>query len=133
MLRSTSKFFKDSKIARARRASAISGYWKIYQCLFMQREYFLVHARLRERSCYLLIIHIKSIPESQDRRNFVGARAICNFHSCYMKIHSFSANQMHVIFSVYIIINYVRGRLLLVNKWSSSRRYGFLSPLQLNK
>ena len=68
-------------------------------------------------------LHGESIKESQDRRNFDSARApfvICtrvkNLHSCWKfayvlqlctrvtwKMHSFSSDQMHVIFLIYVI------------------------------
>ena len=51
VLISTSKLFKNNKIARVRRASAI------------------LQEKFQEKSCYfLLIMYIKSITESQDRR-----------------------------------------------------------------
>ena len=57
VLISTSKLFKNNKIARVRRASAI------------------LQEKLQEKSCYfLLIMYIKSITESQDRQKF-GERA----------------------------------------------------------
>ena len=66
VLISTSKLFKNNKIARVRRASAI------------------LQEKLQEKSCYfLLIMYIKSITESQDRQKFgERARAIFNLHSC---------------------------------------------------
>ena len=51
---------------------------------------------------------IKTVAERQDRRNF-KARALFVFgltlklHSCYMRMHSFSANQKRVI-SSYILL-----------------------------
>ena len=67
VLISTSKLFKNNKIARVRRVSAI------------------LQEKLQEKSCYfLLIMYIKSITESQDRQKFgERARAIFNLHSCY--------------------------------------------------
>ena len=67
VLISTSKLFKNNKIARVRRASAI------------------LQEKLQEKSCYfLLIMYIKSITESQDRQKFgERARTIFNLHSCY--------------------------------------------------
>ena len=66
VLISTSKLFKNNKIAQVRRASAI------------------LQEKLQEKSCYfLLIMYIKSITESQDRQKFgERARAIFNLHSC---------------------------------------------------
>ena len=56
----------------------------------------------------------------------LSARAICNFHSYYMKnALVFIQSDARYVFCV--------GRLLLMDKWSSSSRYGFLSPFQLNK
>lgn len=50
----------------------------------------------------------KNTTESQDRRNCLSARAIfvictrvITSHSRYMRVHSFSANQMSVIFHVH--------------------------------
>ena len=61
------------------------------------------------RKIMLLLInslHEKGITDSQDRRNFDSARAICQFEVVLQlctrftgKIHSFSANQKRVIFS----------------------------------
>ena len=60
----------------------------------------------------------KNITESQNRRNFESVRVICNLnschnfaqlcttlHSCYMRMHSFSANQKRVIFSCTLLRN----------------------------
>ena len=43
------------------------------------------------------------ITESRYGRNFGSARAVCDLHSCYMRIHSFSANQLRLFFFMYII------------------------------
>ena len=86
MLISTSKLFKNNKIARVRRASAI------------------LQEKLQEKSCYfLLIMYIKSITESQDRQKFgERARAIFNLHSCYMTPVSTQSEALS--FFLYIII-----------------------------
>ena len=49
---------------------------------------------------------MKKITESQDRGNFESVRAlfviytrVTTLHSCYTRMHSFSANQKRVIFS----------------------------------
>ena len=47
--------------------------------------------------------HEELITESRDGRNFGSACAICNLHSCYMRIHSFSVNQLRVFCFMYII------------------------------
>ena len=60
----------------------------------------------------------KNITERQNRRNFESVRVICNLnschnfarlcttlHSCYMRMHSFSANQKRVIFSCTLLRN----------------------------
>ena len=40
--------------------------------------------------------------QSQDRRKFwKRASAICNLHSCYMRMHSFLANQKRNFFQVF--------------------------------
>ena len=40
--------------------------------------------------------------QSQDRRKFwKRASAICNLHLCYMKMHSFLANQKRNFFQVF--------------------------------
>ena len=55
-------FFKDNKIAPARRASATCSFRKIYKCLFALGLY--LHQIVREILLFL-------------------ARAICNLYSCY--------------------------------------------------
>ena len=60
---STGKFFKDNKIARARRASAIRSLWKVYRGLLHQIA----------REIILLLVnnvYEKKITRSQDRRYF---------------------------------------------------------------
>ena len=68
---STSKFFKDNKIAQALRKSAICSLWKFISAY---------HTNLREKSSYyLLIMYMKNIAENQDRQNFLKhVYRICN-------------------------------------------------------
>ena len=59
VLISARKLFKNNKIARVRRESAI------------------LQEKSQEKSCFfLLIMYIKSITESQDRRNLESVRAL---------------------------------------------------------
>ena len=50
-----------------------------------------------------MYIKKENIAESQDQRNFESVCTICNLHSCYMRMHQFSANQKRAIFFMYII------------------------------
>ena len=101
MLISPSKFFKDNKIARARRARAICSLWKIYKCLLHQIESWIKITKLNHVITCIIFMK-KNITESQDRRN---TRTLCslysgyNFDSSYIRMHSFSANHKHEIFS----------------------------------
>ena len=102
MLISTSKFFKDNKIARARRASAICSLWKIYKCLLHQIALELNHV-------ITCIIFMKKKHHRKLRQTKFWKRArtlcslysgsSCNFDSSYIRLHSFSANQKREIFS----------------------------------
>ena len=73
---STSKFFKDNKIAQALRKSEICGLWKFISAY---------HTKLREKSSYyLLIMYMKNIAVNQDRHNFLKhVCRICNLQLCY--------------------------------------------------
>ena len=103
MLISTSKFCKGNKITRARRACVICSRWKIYKYPLQQFA----------REITLLLVsnlHEKKITERQDRRNFESVHAlfvICTrvttWHSCYTRMHLFSANKKHVKFSCTLI------------------------------
>ena len=67
---------------------------------------------------------IKTVAERQDRRNF-KARALFVFglalklHSCYMRMHSFSANQKRVI-SSYILLRLELKLALRECRWDRS-------------
>ena len=103
MLINTSKFCKGNKITRARRACVICSRWKIYKYPLQQFA----------REITLLLVnnlHEKKITERQDRRNFESVHAlfvICTrvttWHSCYTRMHLFSANKKHVKFSCTLI------------------------------
>ena len=67
---STSKFFKDTKLACASRATAICSLWKIY-------------TKLQEKSSYhLLIMYKKTSPKLRQTKFWKRARASCTLHSC---------------------------------------------------
>ena len=70
MLTSTSKFFEDNKIVRARALEKCSSAY---------------YTKLQENSRYCLIIIYmkKKITVGQGRRNFETVGTVCNFHSCY--------------------------------------------------
>ena len=72
MLTSTSKFFEDNKIVRARALEKCSSAY---------------YTKLQEKSRYCLIIIYmkkkKKITVGQGRRNFETVGTVCNFHSCY--------------------------------------------------
>ena len=71
MLTSTSKFFEDNKIIRARALEKCSSAY---------------YTKLQEKSRYCLIIIYmkkKKITVGQGRRNFETVDTVCNFHSCY--------------------------------------------------
>ena len=105
---STGKFFmiKDNKIARARRASAIRSLWKVYRGLLHQiaREIILLlvnnvyekknHKKSRQT---ILWQRALAICNSHSCHKLVGTR-VMDLYSCYLRMHSFSANQKRVIF-----------------------------------
>ena len=71
MLTSTSKFFEDNKIVRARALDKCSSAY---------------YTKLQEKSRYCLILIYmkkKKITVGQSRRNFETVGTVCNFHSCY--------------------------------------------------
>ena len=70
MLTSTSKFFEDNKIVRARALDKCSSAY---------------YTKLQEKSryCLILIYMKKKITVGQSRRNFETVGTVCNFHSCY--------------------------------------------------
>ena len=71
MLTSTSKFFEDNKIVRARALDKCSSAY---------------YTKLQEKSRYCLIIIYmkkKKITVGQGRRNFETVGTVCNSHSCY--------------------------------------------------
>ena len=74
---STGKFFKDNKIARARRASAIRSLWKVYRGL--------LHQIARE----IILLLVNNVYEKKNHKKsrqtilWQRALAICNSHSCY--------------------------------------------------
>ena len=91
MLISNGKFFKDNKTARVHRMSAIRILIKVPIC-----------TKLHEKPCYyfVMIYLKKKNTESQDRRNFDGARPlsiICTrvttLHSCYNFVLVFSLSE----------------------------------------
>ena len=91
MLISNGKFFKDNKTARVHRMSVIRILIKVPIC-----------TKLHEKPCYyFVIIYLKKKnTESQDRRNFDGARPlyiICTrvttLHSCYNFVLVFSQSE----------------------------------------
>ena len=66
-------FFKDSKIAKACRASAICSE------IFTSAH----HTNLQERSFYyLMIIYMKNITESQDKQNIESVHALFVICTC---------------------------------------------------
>ena len=94
-------FFKDKKIARARRAGAICSLWRIISAYLLQIA----------REITLLLVenlHLqKRITESRDRQNSGSACAL--FVICTRvawKMHSFSADHTSVIFSR-ILLNWI--------------------------
>ena len=87
MLISTSKFFKDNKIAQARGAPS--------NCT-------VNHVLLVNN------LHEKCITESPDGQNFGSTCTICNLHSLYnfalvLCVFVFSQSDTHFLFHVYII------------------------------
>ena len=96
-------FFKDNKIARARRESAIGS---------LKNLQVLITPNCRGNhviTCYN--VHRKNIAEGQDRRNFKSVREL------FVLMYSFSANQKHVIFSCTLLI-----KLFIYNTYPDSIR-----------
>ena len=122
-------FFKDKKIARARRASAIFSL-KNLQVLITTNCW-----GNHVITCYN--VHENNIAAGEDRRNFESVRAvfvICPrvttldlryLHSCYMRMHSFSANQKRIIFLCTLLI-----KLFIYNTYPDSIRVKFFLGIQ---
>ena len=110
-------FFKDKKIARARRASAICSLKNLQVLItpnckgnhvitcYNVREKTLQKVKTDEilRACanyfyFALVLQLST--------------CVMNLHSCYMRMHSFSANQKRVIFSRTLLI-----KLLIYNTY----------------
>ena len=80
---------------------------RVWLVVFKKIASAYLHQIAREIMLFLInSLHEKGITDSQDRRNFDSARAICQFEVVLQlctrftrKIHSFSANQKRVIFS----------------------------------
>ena len=122
---STGKFFKDNKIARARRASAIRSLWKVYRGL--------LHQIARE----IILLLVNNVYEKKNHKKsrqtilWQRALAICNSHSCYklfgtrvmdlyscyLRMHSFSANQKRVVFFMYIIKEQISISCIVILSW----------------
>ena len=58
--------------------------YRLVQFGFVEKFTSAYYAKLQEKSrYYLLIIYMKNITESQDRRHFESLYAFCNLHPCY--------------------------------------------------
>ena len=104
MVISTSNFFKNDKIARAHRVSAICSLWKWEIMLLLVNN---LHGKTYHR-------------KSRKTQFWQDAHAICYLYLCYnstitFKVHSFSGNQTHIIFSC--ILLGLKLPFLLLNKW----------------
>ena len=122
---STGKFFKDNKIARARRASAIRSLWKVYRGLLHQiaREIILLlvnnvyekknHKKSRQT---ILWQRALAICNSHSCYKLVGTRVV-DLYSCYLRMHSFSANQKRVVFFMYIIKEQISISCIVILSW----------------
>ena len=122
---STGKFFKDNKIARARRASAIRSLWKVYRGLLHQiaREIILLlvnnvyekknHKKSRQT---ILWQRALAICNSHSCYKLVGTR-VMDLYSCYLRMHSFSANQKRVVFFMYIIKEQISISCIVILSW----------------
>ena len=71
MLTSTSKFFEDNKIVRARALEKCSSAYQTAREITL-----LLDNNLHEKKK-------KKITVGQSRRNFETVGTVCNFHSCY--------------------------------------------------
>ena len=122
---SKGKFFKDNKIARARRASAIRSLWKVYRGLLHQiaREIILLlvnnvyekknHKKSRQT---ILWQRALAICNSHSCYKLVGTR-VMDLYSCYLRMHSFSANQKRVVFFMYIIKEQISISCIVILSW----------------
>ena len=122
---STGKFFKDNKIARVRRASAIRSLWKVYRGLLHQiaREIILLlvnnvyekknHKKSRQT---ILWQRALAICNSHSCYKLVGTR-VMDLYSCYLRMHSFSANQKRVVFFMYIIKEQISISCIVILSW----------------
>ena len=122
---STGKFFKDNKIARARKASAIRSLWKVYRGLLHQiaREIILLlvnnvyekknHKKSRQT---ILWQRALAICNSHSCYKLVGTR-VMDLYSCYLRMHSFSANQKRVVFFMYIIKEQISISCIVILSW----------------
>ena len=58
--------------------------YRLVQFGFFEEFTSAYYTKLQEKSrYYLLIMYMKNITESQDRRNFESLYAFCNLHPCY--------------------------------------------------
>ena len=122
---STGKFFKDNKIARARKASAIRSLWKVYRGLLHQiaREIILLlvnnvyekknHKKSRQT---ILWQRALAICNSHSCYKLVGTR-VMDLYSCYLRMHSFSANQKRVVFFMNIIKEQISISCIVILSW----------------
>ena len=122
---STGKFFKDNKIARARKASAIRSLWKVYRGLLHQiaREIILLlvnnvyekknHKKSRQT---ILWQRALAICNSHSCYKLVGTR-VMDLYSCYPRMHSFLANQKRVVFFMYIIKEQISISCIVILSW----------------
>ena len=74
MLTSTSKFFEDNKIVRARALEKCSSAYQTAREITLLLDNNL-HEKKKKKK--------KKITVGQSRRNFETVGTVCNFHSCY--------------------------------------------------
>ena len=92
------------------------------------------YTKLQEKSYYyLLIMYMKKKNHKKSRQTILWQRAlaICNSHSCYklfgtrvmdlyscyLRMHSFSANQKRVVFFMYIIKEQISISCIVILSW----------------
>ena len=123
-------FFKDNKIARARRASAICS---------LKNLQVLITPNFRGIMLLLVTMYIEKTSQKVKTDEILKACAkylyftlvlqlctcVMTLQSCYMRMYSFSASQKHVIFSCTLLI-----KSFIYNTYSDSIRVKLFVGIQ---
>ena len=110
-------FFKDNKIARARRASAICS---------LKNLQVLITPNFRGIMLLLVTMYIEKTSQKVKTDEILQlCTCVMTLQSCYMRMYSFSASQKHVIFSCTLLI-----KSFIYNTYSDSIRVKLFVGIQ---